>query len=117
MGVRFDQRRFIPFVMMHEFEALLFSDCERSSRGMGHPELVDDLQEIRNSFDSPEEINDTPDGAPSKRIEKLLPRYQKPLLGLQAVQEIGLPKIRKECPHFSNWLSRLENLAENLNAN
>src|SRR5580692_12217467 len=26
MGNRFDARRFIPLVMMHEFEALLFSD-------------------------------------------------------------------------------------------
>ena len=27
MGPKFDTRRFIPFVMMHEFEALLFSAC------------------------------------------------------------------------------------------
>ena len=29
MGRGFDDRRFIPYVMMHEFEAMLFSDCGR----------------------------------------------------------------------------------------
>ena len=28
MGRTFDARRFIPYVSMHEFEALLFSDCD-----------------------------------------------------------------------------------------
>ena len=30
-----DARRFIPFVVMHEFEALLFSDCGRFANGIG----------------------------------------------------------------------------------
>jgi hypothetical protein len=29
MGGRFDPRRFVPFVVMHEFEGLLFSDCPK----------------------------------------------------------------------------------------
>ena len=108
MGSRFDGRRFIPFVMMHEFEALLFSDCERFAIGIGRPELASSFQAIRAAFPSPEEIDDSPATAPSKRIEALVPGYEKPRLGALAAQEIGLETMRAECPHFDCWVSRLE---------
>jgi hypothetical protein len=108
MGGGFDPARFIPFVVMHEFEGLLFSDCAAFSRGIGRPELADDFQAIRERFASPEEINDSPVTAPSKRVMALVPNYEKPLLGAFAVLEIGLDAIRRECPHFREWLSRLE---------
>jgi Domain of unknown function (DUF4276) len=38
----------------------------------------------------------------------LVPGYEKPLLGSLAVQEIGLIRIRRECPHFNEWLDQLE---------
>jgi Domain of unknown function (DUF4276) len=31
--------RFVPFVVMHEFEGLLFSDCAAFARGIGLPDL------------------------------------------------------------------------------
>ena len=108
MGSRFNVERFIPFVMMHEFEGLLFSDCERFGAGIGRPDLAAAFQEIRNQFANPEEINDSPITAPSKRVMQLMPRYEKPLLGPLAALEIGLDDIRRECPHFREWLSRLE---------
>jgi hypothetical protein len=46
--------------------------------------------------------------APSKRVQALVPGYEKPLLGTLAVIEIGLDKIRAECPHFQRWIERLE---------
>jgi len=110
LGDRFDSRRFIPFVMMHEFEGLLFSDCEGFSRGIGRSELTDEFQAIRAEFDSPEEINDSPVTAPSKRVEQLVAGYEKPLLGTLAILEIGLDTIRNECPHFNLWLTSLEDL-------
>jgi hypothetical protein len=108
MGAGFNPARFIPFVMMHEFEGLLFSDCERFSHGIGRPDLADAFQAVRNAFASPEEINDSPVTAPSKRVEQLVQVYEKPLLGTLAVLEIGLDAIRRECPHFRAWLSSLE---------
>lgn len=108
MGEQFNPRRFVPYVMMHEFEGLLFSDCERFGKGIGRPDLVTHFQTIRNQFSSPEEINDSPQTAPSKRVEALVPGYEKPLLGTLAVLEIGLEPIRRECPHFNDWLSCLE---------
>jgi hypothetical protein len=108
MGSRFNSRRFVPFVVMHEFEGLLFSDCAAFSRGIGHSGLQTALQKIRDQFSTPEDINDSPTTAPSKRIKDLIPGYQKPLLGLQAALEIGLATIRRECPHFDGWLLQLE---------
>ena len=108
MGPGFNDRRFIPYVMMHEFEAMLFSDCEKFGEGIGHPQLAPRFQEIRSQFASPEEIDDTPDTAPSRRIVELIPSYQKPLMGNLAVLEIGLDAIRTECPNFRTWLERLE---------
>lgn len=115
MGAGFNPDRFIPFVMMHEFEGLLFSDCERFSQGIGRPDLADAFQVIRDEFGSPEEINDSPFTAPSKRVEQLVMNYQKPLLGTLAVLEIGLNAIRQECPHFREWLSSLEVWPQNRN--
>jgi hypothetical protein len=111
MGDGFDQRRFVPFVVIHEFEGLLFSDCQAFGVGIGRPDLKDHFQTIRDSFETPEHINDSPTTAPSKRIEQLVPNYEKPLLGTLAALEIGLAIIRKECGHFADWLSKLESIA------
>ena len=114
MGGAFNADRFIPYVMMHEFEAMLFSDCEGFGRGIGREDLVPRLQAIREQFANPEEIDDSPNTAPSKRIEHLMPNYQKPLVGNLAALEIGIHAIRRECPHFEEWLERLEySLADN----
>jgi hypothetical protein len=109
MGEGFSKDRFIPFVVMHEFEGLLFSDCALFAEGIGRNELSAQFQDIRNAFSSPEEINDSPITAPSKRVAFLVPGYEKPLLGTLAVLTIGLGPIRKACPHFSQWLFQLEN--------
>ena len=94
--------------MMHEFEGLLFSDTGKFAAGIGRPELSKDFQAIRAQFSTPEEINDSPVTAPSKRIVKLIPEYNKPIMGSLAALEIGLDAIRQECPFFRAWLERLE---------
>ncbi len=112
MGNAFDQGRFIPYVMMHEFEGLLFSDTAKFAEGVGRPELSTDLQSIRNQFATPEEINDSPLTAPSKRIMKLIPGYEKPLMGSLAAIQIGLDAIQQECPLFRGWIERLKNCSQ-----
>ena len=89
MGTDFSPERFVPYVMMHEFEAILFSDCDRFAESIGKPELAPKFQAIRDKFASPEEIDDSPHTAPSKRIESLLPGYKKPVLGIWAAE--GIP--------------------------
>jgi hypothetical protein len=108
----FNPARFVPFVVMHEFEGLLFSDCAAFSRAIGRSDLERNFRDIREQFATPEEIDDSPVTAPSKRIEALEPRYQKPLSGLLAVLEIGLTRIQEECPHFREWLNQLGALLE-----
>lgn len=110
-----DHRRFIPFIVMHEFEALLFSDPAAMARGFNHADAEADLAAIAGQFSTPEEINDSPLTAPSKRIIKVFEdrgydRYEKPLLGNLAALEITLPVIRAKCPLFGVWLSKLEKL-------
>lgn len=104
----FDRRRFIPFVIVHEFEGLLFSDCEAFARGIGQSGLAEKLQAIRDQFASPEEINDSSTMAPSKRVEALVAGYSKPLYGNLAALEVGLDSMTADCPHFRDWLTRLE---------
>jgi hypothetical protein len=108
LGSGFNPQRFVPYVMMHEFEGLLFSDPNRFSEGIGRPDLAPQFRAIRKAFNSPEEINDSPVTAPSKRVVALVPGYEKPLFGTLAILHIGLASIRAECPHFQQWLERLE---------
>ena len=110
IGSNFNPDQFVPYVMMHEFEALLFSDCKRFAEGIGKPELAPKFQEILAEFGCPEEINDSPNTAPSKRIVSLVLGYQKPVWGILAALEIGLGAIRSACPHFRSWLERLEGI-------
>ena len=110
MGSGFNPSRFVPYVMMHEFEAMLFSDCAALCLAISRLDLVDAFQQIRDAFNTPEEINDSPLTSPSRRITNFVPSYQKPVDGATAAGAIGLAAIRRECPHFAQWLARLENL-------
>ncbi|TWT71514.1 DUF4276 family protein [Crateriforma conspicua] len=110
MGWDNETGRFIPYVMMHEFEGLLFSDCDAFADAIGLEDLASDFQSIRDGFSTPEEINDSPITAPSKRIVGLVPNYQKPFMGNLAAFEIGLDRIREECPLFDGWVASLEDL-------
>ncbi|MDX1653845.1 MAG: DUF4276 family protein [Candidatus Competibacteraceae bacterium] len=104
-------QRFIPYVQMHEFEGLLFSDPAGFAGAIEKPELAGNFQSIRNGFETPEQINDSPVTAPSKRILDLFREYEKPLHGALAALEIGLGAIRQECQLFDSWLKKIEALA------
>ena len=103
--------RFVPYVVMHEFEGLLFSDPDKFAQSLGRSDLASSFETIRETFPTPEDINDSPNTAPSKRVLKLYPRYQKPLMGVAAMQEIGLDVVRAACPLFNRWVEALEQQA------
>jgi len=103
-------RRFIPYVQMHEFEGLLFSDPAKFATGICQPKIGGLFQKIRDEFRNPEEINDDPATAPSKRIQAICSHYEKPTYGTLAALEIGFDTIRRECRLFDGWLRRLEAL-------
>ncbi len=104
-----DDGSVFPYVQMHEFEGLLFSDVD-AFENLFHHGPVAGLRLIRNQFRTPEEINDNKNTAPSKRIEKLIKSYRKRLHGPLLAETIGLERMRQECPRFDAWLRRLESL-------
>jgi len=105
------QRRFCPHLQVHEFEALLFSDIERTCALLGGDAIrLAELAAIKKAFPSPEEIDDCVETAPARRIERLFPSYQKVLDGSRIVQRIGLERLRKECSHFDEWVTWLESM-------
>lgn len=73
---QFDQRSVLPYVQLHEFEGLLFSNVEAFGRILPDTPVAD-LKSIRSRFRTPEDINDHPDAALSQPIETLIPRYWK----------------------------------------
>jgi len=102
--------RFLPYLQLHEYEGLLFSDPRAFAVGIGEPYLAQQFESVRNGFATPEDINDDPDTAPSKRVLSAYPRYRKVLDGTLAARAVGIERMREECPHFREWLQRIEAL-------
>ena len=103
--------RFIPYIQVHEFEALIFADVGRLSIPYPGPERTPALTELerqRKEYGNPEEID--LEAPPSKRIREQIPDYEKISAGILATEAIGLARIREVCTHFHEWLRRLENL-------
>ena len=105
--------QFIPYMQLHEFEALLFSDAELMEEWLSLDHAIPEncFGDILAGFDTPEHINDSPLTAPSKRILALVPSYEKIDDGVLIAEDIGLEKIRAKCPHFDAWMKKLESLA------
>ena len=100
--------RFLPYLALHEFEAMLFTVPAEIATSLGQPTLQSALQNMRASFKSPEDINDHEETAPSKRLGKLFPGYNKPFYGELIAERIGVGRIRNECTHFAAWLAKVE---------
>jgi hypothetical protein len=107
-----NHHKFLPYLALHEFEAMLFVEPEQINRAFPDTDKSKELAVIRTQFKSPEEINDDPQKAPSKRLQELFPGYQKTLHGPLVISEIGIERIRSGCPHFNAWLEMLEVLGK-----
>lgn len=103
-----DDRRFIPFLALHEFEAWLFADLSSKVEWIYDGGNLAPLRQVRAKVQSPEDINDNYETAPSRRIKDAVPSYEKLLHGPIALGAIGIDAIRDQCPHFDAWLTRLE---------
>ncbi len=105
--------RFIPNLMVHEFEGYLFTEPQIIARELeATPSQTRQLEQIRSDFDSPEKINDGPQTAPSKRIESIFPHYKKTYHGPLISQEISLVRMKNECYYLNKWLEKLQHLQE-----
>jgi hypothetical protein len=105
-----DDKRFIPYIQLHEFEALVFSKPDMIKyEYYGRETEVSKLAVMLIEKDNnPELINDSAVTAPSKRIEVLIPEYDKVNSGVLILKAIGIDHIRSQCKHFNEWLTRLE---------
>lgn len=107
MGPHFRRERFQPYLSIHEFEALLFSDPRRLSDGLYRADLEAELVAIRGAFETPEHIDDGRETAPSKRLKSVCGTYDKVTGGNLAALAVGLEAMRRECSHFRDWLAWL----------
>ena len=112
MSLNMDEKlrsRFVPYIQLHEFEGLLFSDISVFQNNFTKNELNFSLLESAvNSADTPEEINNGPATAPSERLKKAVCGYDKVTDGAFLALEIGLETIREKCILFNEWIKRLE---------
>jgi hypothetical protein len=103
--------RFFAYLQLHEFEALLLADLTVLVKQ--HPnrrkEIVDLAARLGREFPSPEHVDRL--RPPSYWIKEAVPEYNKTVDGPTTASEIGLPTLRERCPHFGQWLRRLEDLA------
>ena len=103
------ERYFKPYIQLHEFEALLFTDIDQLTTEYFDCN-IDNLREILTFQSNPELINNGFDTAPSKRILKAIPAYDKTVAGIEILRRIGLSKIREKCKHFNDWITFLEQI-------
>lgn len=104
--------RFIPYIQLHEFEGLLFSNPDIFLSNF-EPNEFKDLSYLHQTIaehSNPEMINDGYHTAPSKRLKRILSGYDKIVYGSLIAQEIGLDIIREKCIGFNNWIEKLENI-------
>lgn len=118
MAASLPNPRFIPHVQVHEFEALVFVDLDQLPHAFPDGEAKSAAESLRREIGklAPEAIDDGEHTAPSKRLIRAIPEYAalKASVGPTITQRIGMSRLREACPHFSAWVTRLEQLAEGL---
>jgi hypothetical protein len=116
MSESFQRKYFIPYIQLHEFEALAFADVKTlasvaSPLGRRSVEtLTEEFSEILAEAGDPEAINDGYETCPSRRITGLVSAYKKRVHGPIVTRRIGLDVLREQCAHFASWLQRLESI-------
>jgi len=101
-----NDRRFISYIQLHEFEALLFSNNNGFEYYFKDKHAIA-TKSIVNDYENPEEINTTPQGAPSKRIQTINEDYDKVTEGNLIALEVGINAILSRCPRFKAWVDNL----------
>jgi hypothetical protein len=100
---------FLPYLSLHEFEALLFSDIDVVQKHFFDVDVTPLVNTVL-QHPNPELINSGERTAPSKRLLECVPEYAKPIDGVTITQKIGLGVLRAKCRHFDSWIGKLEGL-------
>lgn len=106
---------FIPYIQLHEFEALLFVDiCKLQTEYPLSSEKIQALKKETDIYGDPEMINNSPDTAPSKRIIAALAQdyhYNKVQSGAAITSAIGIENLLEKCQHFNEWINKIKLLS------
>ncbi|TFF37472.1 DUF4276 family protein [Mucilaginibacter psychrotolerans] len=97
----------IPYIQKHEMEALMYSGMDGFKIVVDDEKKLSRLQEIINKYENPEEINTSPQGAPSKRLIEIF-KYDKVLEAEMILEALGIEVIIQKCPGLSAWLQKLK---------
>ncbi|OPC25360.1 hypothetical protein BAX95_00155 [Elizabethkingia meningoseptica] len=103
------QGKFIPNILLHEFETLALSDHTAFSHYYDASEFNNAGLAAICALD-PETVNNGKATAPSKRLEANIPNYNKVSDGVELCKLIGLNNIRAKCPRFNIWITKLESI-------
>lgn len=101
--------RFIPFIALHELEAWYFANPRKVADFFGKADITETMERACQEADGPENINHGKETHPSKRLESYGIGFRK-TSAVTVLKEIGPGAIRARCPHFDDWLTRLEKL-------
>ena len=104
------QTNFLANLMVYEYEALLYTRPSVFAQWTDDASVITTLCAAVTNAGSPENVNDSPATAPSKRILAAMPSYQKTFHGPLIACDIGLDAMRQACPHFHAWLLAFEAL-------
>lgn len=111
LGAEMGDLRFIPYLQVHEFEALVLVDPRRIATIYDAKEAqIETLCRECADYVTPEEINHGQHSHPKYRIVQHVQEYEENVAGPLIAEEIGLPTLRSRCPHFGEWLTTLERL-------
>jgi hypothetical protein len=103
-------RFFIPNILRHEMETLLYADPQQGF-ALEKDEIRDAVLKVCEKFPNIEDINHTPEGAPSKRIMAIYNangrRYSKPNDGVDIADLTGIEAMLGKCPRFKAWVERV----------
>lgn len=104
--------RFLPYLQLHEFEALTLANPDNLLvEYLGREKEIAQLKKILADYNGNSElINGGATTAPSKRILALIPEYRKVNPGVTILSFSEIPALKNKCPHFGEWLTKLENL-------
>lgn len=105
-----NEENFLPYLQLHEFEALLFSDVSMFSKIPNIGNKIKFFEAIIKEIENPEDINDVPNTSPANRIKQILTHYTKDIHGIIVAKSIGLEVMRAKCPHFNAWIEKIESL-------
>jgi len=97
---------FMPYIQRHEVEALMFSARDGFEFVVDKEDQLQQLAEIMEQYPNPEDINNSPHTAPSKRLEKVF-GYDKADDAADILEMVGIESMLEKCPRFKVWIDSL----------